>query len=947
MNNQEILEEIGRALALLTYQTAAENLAGLYSKNRLTEDLILPIFRVLFDAPGLRNANTGLNNYPFVDLVDDNGGLAVQVTTERTAAKVTYTLQGFLDSGMQDRYARLLFFLLSPTLPNFQKQTKDNWSTRCKGKLDFDPSRDIIGPLNLLPLIQGLPQEQLELIYQLISKSVVGKDFINVEAQLENFSRRALKYESQTGKYIPDVFIETREAKQMARLFCHPVLFLHRQLEIFPKLGLETWNEFLTKLGLTPLFIPALALLSPQKTLKETTEDATRLRESLLELQDRVNYYAKGRREIPIESIPETARPFYAENAWNLSNGFAYGLGRDIHTFIDNVSLIGKRIFILTGRAGQGKTNFVADLMDTFLLRHGIPSAYVSVRKLALQQSTSLGTALAEMLFDHRIKSFQECAKLLSDAADRNRKPFVLILDGLNEHPQGPLFAKQLEDLLFQLLDFPDLKVLMTCRSEFFDQRFGNLRSSALEPYTIVHESIERELEIEEHSGIIEAYFAFFGLQTNLVSQNVIVRLRQDVLLLRFFCEAYGKRGKNQDYVQPWLGSIYRDEIFDLYLKHKLDAIGDAASFADKPLHPEGVSGVRKVLEYCLRYMLEHWQFNSISVSAIPENLGTALQSLLDEELIIRRDAPQAEGFFSPNDETLNFTFDEFRDFLLAQYLVQNVFQTDADAFSRYLDKSVPSGSPTTEGLKKFLFYLARKKENATFLNYYGTKAWYWDVYDAEIFNIPASLVTSQDQEEVRLRLLRGGRQAQLLAVRLAVNWEMNQLLNLDFFLNAVENSNDELFAQLIIEAFSGKQYLRNGPSVNDVCKFVVESILPNYDFDVHSSKHSLFRFLSFLLPVDVDYNGEGPAYRAMLDVLEINSDYVVDVLLTSLAAKFTVHLTYVWSILAHAEELRHHPAALLAAKAQDMTKYSARARQELQWFLEIDEKWKVKSRDH
>jgi hypothetical protein len=54
-----------------------------------------------------------------------------------------------------------------------------------------------------------------------------------------------------------------------------------------------------------------------------------------------------------------------------------------------------------------------------------------------------------------------------------------------------------------------------------------------------------------------------------------------------------------------------------------------------------------------------------------------------------------------------------------------------------------------------------------------------------------------------------------------------------------------------------------------------------------------------------------------------------------------------VWSILAHAEELRHHPAALLAAKAQDMTKYSARARQELQWFLEIDEKWKVKSRDH
>jgi hypothetical protein len=35
MNNQEMLEEIGRGLALLTFQTAAEYLAGLYSKNRL------------------------------------------------------------------------------------------------------------------------------------------------------------------------------------------------------------------------------------------------------------------------------------------------------------------------------------------------------------------------------------------------------------------------------------------------------------------------------------------------------------------------------------------------------------------------------------------------------------------------------------------------------------------------------------------------------------------------------------------------------------------------------------------------------------------------------------------------------------------------------------------------------------------------------------------------
>jgi hypothetical protein len=252
MNNQEMLEEIGRGLALLALQTAAENLAGLYSKNRLAEDLILPVFRLILDAPDLRNANADQINSAHVDLVSDHRRLAVQVTTERTAAKVTSTLTGFLEDQLDKKYQRLVFFLLTPNLPNFQKPTKDGWVPLCKDRLDFDSSRDIIGPLNLLPLIQALPQAQLEEVYKFIAKSVIGKDFVDVEPQLENFSRRALAYEMNSGKYIPNVFVETRDTKQLARLFCHPVLFLKRQLEEFPKDGIEGWNEFLAKIGQPP-----------------------------------------------------------------------------------------------------------------------------------------------------------------------------------------------------------------------------------------------------------------------------------------------------------------------------------------------------------------------------------------------------------------------------------------------------------------------------------------------------------------------------------------------------------------------------------------------------------------------------------------------------------------------------------------------------------------------
>jgi len=48
MNVPEALEKISKALGLLTYQTSAENQGGLFSKNRLAEDLLLPVFRIVF-----------------------------------------------------------------------------------------------------------------------------------------------------------------------------------------------------------------------------------------------------------------------------------------------------------------------------------------------------------------------------------------------------------------------------------------------------------------------------------------------------------------------------------------------------------------------------------------------------------------------------------------------------------------------------------------------------------------------------------------------------------------------------------------------------------------------------------------------------------------------------------------------------------------------------------
>jgi hypothetical protein len=60
---------------------------------------------------------------------------------------------------------------------------------------------------------------------------------------------------------------------------------------------------------------------------------------------------------------------------------------------------------------------------------------------------------------------------------------------------------------------------------------------------------------------------------------------------------------------------------------------------------------------------------------------------------------PRRDLLFLPVAETINFTFDEFRDFLLSQYLLYKVYATDRNRFEQYTAQTDPKSSQITEGL--------------------------------------------------------------------------------------------------------------------------------------------------------------------------------------------------------------------------------------------------------
>lgn len=925
MNVADALEKISKALAVLAYQTKAENLTGLFSKNRLTEDLLLPVFRIAFSAPDLRNLNREKANFPDIDLGDDKKRLAIQITTEKAAEKIEQSLTSFVGHDLPTRYDRLVCFILTPDKPRYASKSKSKWQTVLDGGLGFNPSIDIIAINSLFRLIEGLSHGDIFSIEQILSRSVVGDQFVDVEASVERQSRRQLEYEKNSGKYIPDVFVETHETKNLARTFAHPVLFFRRTVESLSRTKLCGPNAFLQKAGLPLLPFPDLAPFSGHEELNKVEAAAKNLAVALEPLNEVLSKYESSRKDNPPFPIKKRYEAFYEQNTYGLQQ-VGWGTKHRLQDRFHELFAASARVFILTGKAGQGKTNLICDFVENFLWKHGIPCAYISCRRLAAIQSPDIGETFQRLLFEGKTKSFADAAAHLSAYSERAGKPFILIIDGLNEHHRLSEFAEQLEHFIEAVLEHKNLKVFLTCRSEFFQQRFGNLLAGSLGPHTFLLEGDERQHDEEFFDEVLRGYFRFFKIRREYVAKRAIESLKKDILLLRFFCEAYGARGKAADYRQPFISDIYREQIFEIYLERKLgtaDAFLRLASGKVDPTAPK--AELRSVLEHIIEHMVTTGRFSNAPADLIPSRLSDALYALLDEELILRRDLSPPTGIFSPSTETINFTFDEFRDFLIAQYLVHRTYATSREAFEQFITRIASANSQITEGIKKFLFYLSRRRENGEFWQYYHERSWYMDVYDAEIFNIDPRLLRDEDRHIVIEALEAGGERARNLSCALAVNWhpEDHPVLGLNLLLQFISQTDDDHFNNLVIETFRTIRNFNDGSSAEAFCELITKKVMPQFAPSSNNPESGLFRFLVLLLPVDADVHLNSESSNVFRLLLARHPQFGIDLLRESLQYGPTRHRAHVWRLLASVSHLVSMDDPLLIQAQQDQS-YSA-----------------------
>jgi DNA polymerase III delta prime subunit len=134
--------------------------------NRVAEDILIPVFKEVYDYRNLKNLNHHKKNYPAIDLGDETAKISIQVTATSDSGKIQETLRGFIKNEYHLTYERVQVYIL--TEKEEYKCSEKTFRDITNGKIQFDKNQDILDCRDLLEKISKFKVGQLQRICDIL-----------------------------------------------------------------------------------------------------------------------------------------------------------------------------------------------------------------------------------------------------------------------------------------------------------------------------------------------------------------------------------------------------------------------------------------------------------------------------------------------------------------------------------------------------------------------------------------------------------------------------------------------------------------------------------------------------------------------------------------------------------------------------------------------------------
>lgn len=670
---EELLSRIKDYLTRLAVSIKMSNAIDDYHINYVCESLFIELLNVIFDTDCFFNLNSDVENYPGVDLADDDLSIAVQVTSSNSGQKINHTLEEFFNKNLDQRWTRLIILIVTDEGQRGGVWKKNKKLIEERG-FDFVLKRDVWTLENFAAEIKDLVFKDQVKIRKILKEQVGG-----VECALMHLSRpldfepellRSVDRERKSEKYIPEIYREDSYTKDNVRFFCDFTRYkgvIDDQLSRLYLSHLINWGKMME--------IEALGNVA----------------------------------EGPFASVEEFAdaiRPLTPFDIGSIADYSASKIG-NYRCFLDQRNKIGyavngllsiykemkkaikcsvSKVMLLHGEAGIGKTNFVCDFIANTIVPQKIPAFFLRAQDLfglerGLCSVIVNNSNLLKSLFvdDPNVLHNLSC---YLESIDKN---LIIVIDGVNELRNPKESVAVIRAFVNEIEKMNRIKLFFTCRTQF--------KEDFLNDFIFEFGEITSVLELKSQYGykdtsLFDGYAKFYDVEC-VVSDYILSKLEERPLLLRIFCEAYQGGYKKGEFIT----NLSKVVIFRRYKEKKLEVAGFT--------HLEKIEAER-VLFSIVDEMIDSDQFGVVEGSSLESGLLPALDKMSQEEIFIRydNDLDCIGGAYS-------FTYDEFRDYLISLRVLNKLNRGDWD----YFDALKKSKNFPMHAVSIFLFVFCVEKD--------------------------------------------------------------------------------------------------------------------------------------------------------------------------------------------------------------------------------------------
>ena len=123
MNLKNNRDRINELMSRFVAQVEGSVKMGMLDINRVSEDVLIPLFSKIYGHTDLRNLNWSEgSNFPAIDLGDEKSRVAYQITSVPDSEKIKATLRRFVEYRLYEKFDRLIIYILTRKQNTYHEQ---------------------------------------------------------------------------------------------------------------------------------------------------------------------------------------------------------------------------------------------------------------------------------------------------------------------------------------------------------------------------------------------------------------------------------------------------------------------------------------------------------------------------------------------------------------------------------------------------------------------------------------------------------------------------------------------------------------------------------------------------------------------------------------------------------------------------------------------------------